>query len=153
MPILTPAILAGVGALGGVAKSELIDRPKEKRDRKLQAETARYSPWTGLRAGAVNEADPLASALSFGTAGAQLGFGMQGAANNTKIADAIAGGAGGPPPPTNMRVQGAMGDEEAMGAAAPVALAPKALGAWGGVKQAAAPAPRRFPGSRSEGLY
>lgn len=69
--------LLAIGALAGLGKSLLIDGPKEERQRKLAAETQRLSPWTGLKAEPVQEADPLGSALSFGLAGAQLGQGME----------------------------------------------------------------------------
>lgn len=75
MPITALAIGAGVGLL----KSEAVDRPREQRQRKLAAETQRYSPWTGLQAQPVQEADPLGSALSFGATGAQMGAGMENA--------------------------------------------------------------------------
>lgn len=71
----------------GIAKSEFIDRPKEERQRKLAAETQRYSPWTGLQAGGVQEADPLGSALAFGATGAQISNGMQQQQINNKLAE------------------------------------------------------------------
>jgi hypothetical protein len=72
-----PLILAMAG--GGLLKSELVDQPREDRSRKLAADTQRYSPWTGLQAGAIKEADPLGSAINFGLTGAALGQGMQSA--------------------------------------------------------------------------
>lgn len=68
--------LIAMAALAGLAKSELIDRPKEQRQRKLAAETQRLSPWTHLQADPIKEADPFGSALQFGAAGAQLGQNM-----------------------------------------------------------------------------
>jgi len=66
MDPVTIAILAGTGLL----KSELVDRPREDRQRRLAAETQRYSPWTGLQAGHIQEADPFGSAIQGGLQGA-----------------------------------------------------------------------------------
>lgn len=71
----------------GVAKSEFIDKPKEERQRKLAGETQRYSPWTGMQAGGIQEADALGSALSFGMTGAQVKGGMDQQEINKKLAD------------------------------------------------------------------
>lgn len=83
MPILAMAIGAGAGLL----KSELVDRPKENRQRKLAAATQRYSPWTGLQAGQISEADPMGSAIAFGATGAQIGTGMEQHALNQKLGE------------------------------------------------------------------
>lgn len=86
-----------IAALAGLAKSEAIDRPKEKRQRKLAAETTRLSPWTGMRAAPVQEADPFGSALQFGVTGAQIGQGItqsnlnQAAANRFNTGGSIEG--------------------------------------------------------------
>lgn len=69
MPFTALAIGAGVGLL----KSAVIDGPKANRERTLAAATQRFSPWTHLQAGPVQEADPLGSALTFGGAGASIG--------------------------------------------------------------------------------
>lgn len=66
-----------IAAALGLAKSELIDKPQAKKDRKLAAETQRLSPWTGLEASPVKEADPFGTALQFGAAGAQMGQGYK----------------------------------------------------------------------------
>lgn len=58
--------------LAGLAKSAAIDVPAAARQRKLAAATQRFSPWTGMQAGPVKEADPLGSALSFGLTGLSL---------------------------------------------------------------------------------
>lgn len=69
-----PLIALGIGAGVGLLKSELIDRPREQRQRKTRAAEIRYSPWTGLTPSQqVQEADPLGSALQFGSTGAMLG--------------------------------------------------------------------------------
>ena len=60
--------MAGAGLL----KSELIDRPREERQRKQAAITTRWSPWTGMAPGAIQEADPFAAALEGGLTGAVL---------------------------------------------------------------------------------
>ncbi len=70
MPLIALAIGAGVGIL----KSELVDRPREQRQRKTRAAEIRYSPWTGLTPSQqIQEADPLGSAMQFGSTGAMLG--------------------------------------------------------------------------------
>lgn len=72
-PLTIAAVLGGVG----LAKSAFIDTPKENRDRELAAETQRYSPWTGLKAGEIREADPLGSTLQGGVSGYMLGQNME----------------------------------------------------------------------------
>lgn len=48
------------------------DIGKEKRSKQLAAETQRYSPWTGMKAGAVEYADPISTGMQgAGTALAQ----------------------------------------------------------------------------------
>ena len=68
MDPLTIGLMAGAGLL----KSELIDRPREERQRKQAAITTRWSPWTGMAPGAIQEADPFAAALEGGLTGAVL---------------------------------------------------------------------------------
>lgn len=86
-------VMVGMAA-AGLLKSQTIDKDKEKRDRKLAAETQRLSPWTGLQAGPVKEADPMGSAIAFGATGAQIGGGMQQQEMNKKLAEqALARGA------------------------------------------------------------
>lgn len=80
-------------AVVGVAKSEFVDKPQADKQRKLAAATQQYSPWTGLKAQPVKEADPLGSALSFGATGAQINNGMKQTDINSKLADrAMQGG-------------------------------------------------------------
>lgn len=67
-PLTAALVLGGVG----LAKSELIDRPREERQRKQAAITARWSPWTGMSPGQIQEADPFGSALQGGLTGAML---------------------------------------------------------------------------------
>jgi hypothetical protein len=61
----------------GLAKSELIDRPREERQRQQAANTMRYSPWTGMAPNAIQEADPLGSAMDAGLTGAMLSQNQQ----------------------------------------------------------------------------
>lgn len=84
MPFTALAIGAGVGLL----KSEMIDRPKEQRQRALAASTQRYSPWTGLKANPIQEADPVGSALTYGSTGAQMGANMQDSAAKNNLMNA-----------------------------------------------------------------
>lgn len=70
-------IAAAIGAGVGLTKAIAIDKPKENRQRKLAAETIRYSPWTHMQAGPIQEADPLGSTLAFGMTGAQMQQGHQ----------------------------------------------------------------------------
>ena len=76
---MDPLTLALIGGGAGLLKSELIDRPKEERQRKQAAITARWSPWTGMAPGPIQEADPFGSALQGGLAGAMIGQANQGA--------------------------------------------------------------------------
>lgn len=62
MAFLPLAIGAGIGLLKGMT----VDRDKEDRERQLAAQTQKYSPWTHLTAGPIEQADPLGSALQFG---------------------------------------------------------------------------------------
>lgn len=66
-------LLLGGGVAAGLLKNYLVDAPAAERDRKLQSQIARYSPWTGLAPTKVNEANPFNSALQFGSTGAALG--------------------------------------------------------------------------------
>lgn len=63
-------ILIGGGL--GLAKYAL-DKGREGRQRKLQAETTRFSPWTGMQAEAPQEANVLGSVMQGATAGAMFG--------------------------------------------------------------------------------
>lgn len=76
MDPITLAILLG-GA--GLVKEATLGADKERRDRTLAAETQRYSPWTGLKAGGIKEADPFGSALQGGFGGFALGSSIQSA--------------------------------------------------------------------------
>lgn len=79
--------LMAIMALAGLAKGMTVDRAKEDRQRKLAAETQRLSPWTGMQAGPIQEADPLGSAIAFGATGNQIATGQKNDALNEKMAD------------------------------------------------------------------
>lgn len=49
-------VTIGMLGLGGMSMLQNLD--KEQRDRKLAAETQRYSPWTQLRAQPIEQANP-----------------------------------------------------------------------------------------------
>lgn len=69
-PLTMAAIMAGVG----IGKSELIDRPREARQRKAEAERIKWSPWTGMNQPAqIDEAKPFDAAMQGAVAGAQFG--------------------------------------------------------------------------------
>ncbi len=74
-------------AAAGLLKSELIDKPAAERQRKLAGATQRYSPWTGLQAGKVQEADPFGSAMKYGTTGAMMSNAMGGYGDKTGGSD------------------------------------------------------------------
>jgi hypothetical protein len=86
---MDPITLAAILGATGLAKSELIDRPKEERQRKVAAETLRWSPWTGITPAGIKEADPFGSALQGAAVGAMVGQagGEAGAADATKSKD------------------------------------------------------------------
>lgn len=81
---MDPLTLALIGGGVGLLKSELIDRPREKRQRQANAEIARWAPWTGMTPGAVREADPFGSVLQGGLTGAMFSqqFPKEAAATN-----------------------------------------------------------------------
>jgi len=79
--------LLAVMALAGLAKGMTVDKAKEERQRKLAAETQRLSPWTGMQAGPIQEADPLGSAIAFGATGNQIATGQKNDALNEKLAN------------------------------------------------------------------
>lgn len=60
------------GAIIGLGKGYM-DSKKEDKDRKIQAETTRYSPWTHMQAAAPQRADFLGSAMQGGMTGAAMG--------------------------------------------------------------------------------
>jgi hypothetical protein len=87
---MDPLTALMIGSAVGLGKSYLIDQPKEKRQRELAAKTQELSPWTGLRASGIEEADPFGSALQFGTTGAMMGSSAAQDAYKKKYAEALA---------------------------------------------------------------
>jgi len=85
MDPVTIGLLAGAGA--GLLKGGVLDAEKERRQRKQEAEIARYSPWTGMGAQRVQEADPFGAALQGGTTGALVGQSMGPAPGTTASMD------------------------------------------------------------------
>jgi hypothetical protein len=73
MDPMTIALLAGAG----LAKSELVDRPREQEQRRQASITARWSPWTGMSPNAIQYADPFGSAIQGGLTGAMLSQNQQ----------------------------------------------------------------------------
>lgn len=67
-PLTLGLIFGGLG----LGKSIGLDMPRERRDRKLAAETQRYSPWTHMTAPPIRDANPLGDVLQFGTTGVGL---------------------------------------------------------------------------------
>lgn len=86
-----------IGALIGIGKSELVDRPNEARQRELQAVTAALSPWTKMQANpaAIKEANWQNAALQGAMAGAQS---QQGGAQASPWSMMAAGGESQPAP-------------------------------------------------------
>lgn len=86
MDPITLGLLLGGGL--GLTKG-VLDGEKERKDRKQQAETARWAPWTGMQPTAVKRADPIGSTMQGGLAG-----GMFAGANHAQLASAMAPEAG-----------------------------------------------------------
>lgn len=86
---MDPLTMMLIGSAIGLGKSALIDAPKEKRQRELAAKTQELSPWTGIRAGAIEEADPFGSALKYGATGASMGAGNAQAAMDNEYKKAM----------------------------------------------------------------
>lgn len=62
-----------IAAALALAKDQMIDKPKEARQRKLAAATQRLSPWTGLSAQPVSESNTLGTMMQYGATGAAMG--------------------------------------------------------------------------------
>lgn len=77
-------LFAGIG-MGVLNYSS--DRGKESRDRGLQAATARYSPWTGMKPQAVHEANAMGDIGQGALSGYQMGQAADQAASQKKMAD------------------------------------------------------------------
>lgn len=87
MDPITIGLLAGAGT--GLLKNYLVDAPAEQRNRKLQAATARWSPWTNMKPTAVKEANPFGNALQFGVAGGGMGGNIMQAQQNKALSEAL----------------------------------------------------------------
>lgn len=127
-----------IGALVGVAKNQLVDVPREKKQRALAAATQRLSPWTGLQAQPIQQADLLGNALQFGSTGAGMKNALYSKNSDawTKILESTASAAksGLSTPKINLNVGG--GATDSMGA--PGSLKPVAFGSsspWAGMGQ------------------
>lgn len=74
-----PLGMMAVGAGMGLGKSMLFDAPAEAKQRQLAAQTAIYSPWTGLdpMSQIPKRTDAFGSAMQGGMAGAQMGMGLE----------------------------------------------------------------------------
>lgn len=77
------------GLIGGAVKHVAVDKPMADKQRQLAAETQRYSPWTDLKAGAVEEPSLFGSLLQGGTTGLSLGQGLEDVASKAGITDAM----------------------------------------------------------------
>lgn len=103
-----PLILGALAGAGlGLLKGEA-DKKREKKERLLNAEIVRYSPWTRLNPEPVQSADPMGSILQGGLSGAMMGQGIAGvnAQNAALSAQGAAAAPGAAPPPTYMPGQG-----------------------------------------------
>lgn len=67
-----PLALMALGAALGAAKSEFSDKPRAQRERKRDAELARWSPWTDLRPQGIHEPDLFGNVLQGGLTGAMM---------------------------------------------------------------------------------
>lgn len=86
------AMLGGaIGAIHGGTTARIEDADTERRDRQYAIDTLRYSPWTGMSAGAIREAPSSRQAAYQGFmsgmgAGQGLGGGGMGGAQGTQMA-------------------------------------------------------------------
>lgn len=81
MDPVTIGILAGAGM--GLVKG-MSDKDRERKDRRVAAETAMWSPWTGMQPDKVQSADVMGSTMQGGLAGASVG---QSVARNDAYSD------------------------------------------------------------------
>jgi len=88
MDPVTIGVMAGLG----LAKSELVDRPREQEQRRQAAITARWSPWTGMAPNAIQTADPFGSAIQGGLTGAMLSQNQQAGKAKDVAEVSLAGG-------------------------------------------------------------
>lgn len=62
-----------IAAALALAKDQMVDKPKEARQRKLAGETQRLSPWTKLQAAPIKEHDTMGTMVQYGATGAAMG--------------------------------------------------------------------------------
>lgn len=74
-PLTLGLILGGTSLL----KSAAIDQPAANRKRWIESEKTRYSPWTGMQGGDVEDPDHLGGALQGAASGYLTGKSLQGA--------------------------------------------------------------------------
>lgn len=77
-----------IAAALSLAKSKMIDEPAANRQRKLAAETQRYSPWTHLQAQAPQDPNAIGQMLQYGATGAAIGSGMKKGTTGDDVASA-----------------------------------------------------------------
>lgn len=141
-PLTLAAIMGGVGLL----KGELLDRPREEKQREMAAVTARWSPWTGMAPQPIKEADPFGSALQSAAIGGMLGQKMDLTGGSGKAKD-IAEVAGSTPSSTGPYLTAEEYPTQApMAQQQPLTLDPMQV--WPLI-QSGAMAPERSPYSRT----
>ena len=59
--------------LGGVAKEELVDKPRRYRQNILKAKQEELSPWTRMQPQQFQQGDPLGTPMQFAFTGLQMG--------------------------------------------------------------------------------
>ena len=76
MPLPALALGALIGGGVGGLKHFLVDKPQADKERQYQAETARWSPWTGIQSKYVQNPSLFGGMLQGGMAGAAFGQGI-----------------------------------------------------------------------------
>lgn len=74
---MDPLTLGAIFGGGQLLKHFIFDKPSADRQRKLESEKERYSPWTGHQDETVQEPNLGGGMLQAGFAGAQLGSSLQ----------------------------------------------------------------------------
>lgn len=97
---MEPLTLAAILAASGLAKSELVDRPRHQRDMKMNAELMRWSPWTKIQPYVASPvADPLGSVVQGGLQGYAFGQQFAGKPVTPDVSQSGALPVSAPPPP------------------------------------------------------
>lgn len=76
-----------IAAALSLAKSKMIDEPQANRQRKLAAETQRYSPWTKLQAKAPQDPNAIGQLIQYGATGAAMGASLKKGATPKDMSD------------------------------------------------------------------